>query len=185
VKGDIWFGTNYNCRRSGNPAVWINDALFGIVHWEVLFAKERGGQVCLPWYLASSIRLEVQERENSDQFPESHCGNITWFLSCLTGSCLRLDVFVSRGGWVMSDSSRYILHNFPKLILHFFVQILISPIMIVLISPTHAQFISLLYTLAYMFRPHRAIIRASQITKECRLKCISMNKILEFYKTNG
>jgi hypothetical protein len=47
------------------------------------------------------------------------------------------------------------------------------------------QFTSLLYTLAYMFRPHRAIIRASQITKECRLKCVSMNKILQFYKTNG
>jgi hypothetical protein len=30
--------------------------------------------------------------------------------------------------------------------------------MIVIISPTHAQFTSLLYTLAYMFRPHRAII---------------------------
>jgi hypothetical protein len=57
--------------------------------------------------------------------------------------------------------------------------------MIVIISPTHAQFTSLLRTLAYMFRPLRAIIRASQITKECRLKCVSMNKILEFYKTNG
>jgi hypothetical protein len=57
--------------------------------------------------------------------------------------------------------------------------------MIVIISPTHAQFTSLLCTLAYMFRPHRAIIMASPITKECRLKCVSMNKILEFYKTNG
>jgi hypothetical protein len=36
--------------------------------------------------------------------------------------------------------------------------------MIVIISPTHAQFTSSLRTLAYMFRPLRAIIRASQIT---------------------
>jgi hypothetical protein len=57
--------------------------------------------------------------------------------------------------------------------------------MFVIISPTHAQFTSLLRTLAYMFRPLRAIIRASQITKGYRLKCTSMNKILEFYKTNG
>jgi hypothetical protein len=56
---------------------------------------------------------------------------------------------------------------------------------IVIISPTHAQFTSLLCTLAYMFRPLRAIIRASQITKDCRLKCVSMYKILEFYKRNG
>jgi succinate-acetate transporter protein len=55
---------------------------------------------------------------------------------------------------------------------------LFTLLMIVIISPTHAQFTSLLYTLAYMFRPHQAIIRASQITKECRLKCVSMNKIL-------
>jgi hypothetical protein len=54
--------------------------------------------------------------------------------------------------------------------------------MIVIISPTHAPFTSLLRTLAYMFRPLRAIIRASQITKGYRLKCASMNKILEFYK---
>jgi hypothetical protein len=33
--------------------------------------------------------------------------------------------------------------------------------MIVIISPTHAQFTSLLYTLAYMFRPLRAIISQS------------------------
>jgi hypothetical protein len=55
------------------------------------------------------------------------------------------------------------------------------PDMVVIISPTHAQFISLLHTLAYMFRPPRAIIRASQITKGYRVKCASMNKILEFY----
>jgi hypothetical protein len=54
--------------------------------------------------------------------------------------------------------------------------------MIVVISPTHAQFTSLLYTLAYMFWPFRAIIRESQITKDCRLKCVSMNKIPEFFK---
>jgi hypothetical protein len=59
----------------------------------------------------------------------------------------------------------------------------ITLFMIVIISPTHAQFTSLLRTLAYMSWPLRAIIRASQITKDCRLKCVSMNKILEFYKT--
>jgi hypothetical protein len=49
--------------------------------------------------------------------------------------------------------------------------------------PTHAQFFtSLLLISAYMFRPLRAIIRASQITKSYRLKCASMYKILEFYK---
>jgi hypothetical protein len=56
---------------------------------------------------------------------------------------------------------------------------------IVIISPTHAQFTSLLRTLAYMFRPLRAIIRASQITKDCRLKCVSMNKILELTVNRG
>ena len=65
-----WFGTNYNHTRSGSPPVFRQVILIlELCTFVFLFSKQRGSQVCLPWYVASFVCIEVQAKGNRVRSP--------------------------------------------------------------------------------------------------------------------